>query len=723
MALLLVAAARPREARADDSSFENIRIANLVFEPPEQPLEATVLANIVPLKRGEPYHAADVRATIERLYATGRYRDIQVDASGSAAEGITVRVITKGSWFIGPVTARADFSEPPSANEIVTVARLRLGEPFDESQIPVSIANIRKLLVDNGYFNASIDPEYHYDPTSQQVRIRFNITTGKRARYAEPQITGDTTVLSKEEIIRASRWRRLLLPGYSGITASRTRTGLDRIRLRFLKADRVVATVVLDGIDPDEEGKTGRPRLTVDPGMPLEVRTPGARIPTGQLRQSIPIFEEHAVDADLLAEGTDGLRDYFQSRGYYDAKVSDPVQHVENGVTVIEYTIDRGDLHRVVALSVTGNRYFDDKTIRERMVIAPRSFELRRGRYNEGFRKQDVAAIEALYQSNGFRDVKVTTRVVDDYLGRTGDIAVFFTIEEGDQYTVSSLAIRGPSKLDISKSLARLSSQVGQPFSEFSVAADRQTILEEYGEHGFPRATFEWSSKAGPKPHTIDLEFTISEGDQEFVREVVLSGLQSTSQKLVNKQITLNPGDPLSPVEMAETQKRLDDLGIFSQVDMAIQNPDGEEDHKYVLYDIQEAHKYSLTVAPGAEFARIGGSNAVTDLSNPGGGPGVSPRMTVNLTRLNFLGRGQTVSVQGILSTLQKRALVNYYVPKIFNMPKLDATFSVLYDDTHDVRTFRSIRKEASAQIVHHFSRPLTLFYKFSYRHVGVGDL
>jgi outer membrane protein assembly factor BamA len=76
------------------------------------------------------------------------------------------------------------------------------------------------------------------------------------------------------------------------------------------------------------------------------------------------------------------------------------------------------------------------------------------------------------------------------------------------------------------------------------------------------------------------------------------------------------------------------------------------------------------------------------------------------VTRLNFLGMGQTVSFQSRLSTLQKRASISYFVPRIFSWPKFDATFSILYDDTNEVRTFQSIRREAAGQIVQHFRKP-----------------
>ena len=212
------------------AAFEGQTVASVGFEPVQQPLDAGEMTRILPVRTGQPYRAADIRAAIERLYATGRYQDIQADAS-PAAGGVAVRFITKVSWFVGDVAADEDFSEPPSAGQIVNASRLDLGAPFDPAQIPAAVENIRKLLIDNGYFNPRIDPELEYESAYQQVNITFKIKTGRRARYSEPSISGDTSVLSEMQIIDATRWRRFLLPGYRGVTQTRTRSGIDRIRL------------------------------------------------------------------------------------------------------------------------------------------------------------------------------------------------------------------------------------------------------------------------------------------------------------------------------------------------------------------------------------------------------------------------------------------------------------------------------------------------------------
>jgi outer membrane protein assembly factor BamA len=125
----------------------------------------------------------------------------------------------------------------------------------------------------------------------------------------------------------------------------------------------------------------------------------------------------------------------------------------------------------------------------------------------------------------------------------------------------------------------------------------------------------------------------------------------------------------------------------------------------------------------GTEFGRIGGGTPAEDLSNPGGATTLTPRVSLGLTRLNLFGLGQSLGLQILLSTVQKRASLNYFVPRIFNSPSLNGNFTVLYDDTFDVDTFRAVRREVSSQISQRLSKTLNTFYRFAYRDVGVSDL
>src|SRR5947209_878645 len=64
----------------EPASFEGKKIARILFVPREQPLEADEIHRILPVKEQAPLQLEEVRSAIDRLYATGVYADIQVDA-------------------------------------------------------------------------------------------------------------------------------------------------------------------------------------------------------------------------------------------------------------------------------------------------------------------------------------------------------------------------------------------------------------------------------------------------------------------------------------------------------------------------------------------------------------------------------------------------------------------------------------------------------------------
>ena len=53
---------------------------------------------------------------------------------------------------------------------------------------------------------------------------------------------------------------------------------------------------------------------------------------------------------------------------------------------------------------------------------------------------------------------------------------------------------------------------------------------------------------------------------------------------------------------LATTLGRLYDLGVFARVDVAVQNPDGIEPNKFLLFQVEEARKYSFNLGIGAEY-------------------------------------------------------------------------------------------------------------------------
>ena len=701
-------------ALAGPEDYEGARVAIIRFLPPQQPLPASELELLLPVKMKQPLRLAEVRAAMELLYATGRYADIQADAELRNGE-VILTFITENNWFVGRVSVEG-VRPPPSAPQLQNATKLGLGEHYFQEKGDQAVSNLGQSLRANGFYQFRVQPHFDYEPRTQQVNIRFEIETGPRMRLAPPILRGDLK-LPEQKIVQATHWKGWL--GWHLLTENQVQRGLERARQIYQKQDYLMAAVSLADMRIDAAAGRATPVLDIAAGSPVLVRTAGASLKSGTLHRLVPTFEERSVDRDLLLEGARNLTEYFQSEGYFDARVEFKTA-AEGASQVIEYDIDRGEHHKLTRVEIRGNRYFNAPTIRERLAMMPSSLQYRHGRFSPALLRRDEDAVRDLYRSNGFRDVEVHGNVIDNDLGKAGAVAVVIDIKEGPQWLVSTFTVEGVDPADEARVRGMLGTASGQPFSETNVAVDRDAVLADYYDRGYPDASFDWSWKPAAAPHRVEVRFLIRAGRRQFVREVLISGLHDTRPQLVNSRILLNPGDPLSQGKMIETQRRLNELGIFAKVDMALQNPDGDELGKYVLYQLEESKKYSVAAGLGAEVARIGGD--LTSFDSPAGQAGFSPRASLDLNRLNFRGLGHTLSLRGRVSTIEQRALASYTAPHFLSHDNLALSYVALFDHSLDVRTFAARRWEGSVQLAQRFTRSRTFLYRFSYRRVTVDE-
>jgi outer membrane protein assembly complex protein YaeT len=713
------------QAPAQIAQFEGQKIADIQYSPGPI-LDPADLEIVQLLHKGDTLEALDVGDTIDAMFASGRFADIVVEAEKAPAGGVIVRFVMTPQLFVGGSTVEGNISNPPNRAELQSGSQLTLGTPFYDDDVQRSVDRMTRLFRSNGLFEATVEPKIERPPVGsdqdvQQVFVTFQVKAGSRAKYGMPVIEGGGP-LSDKTILKATGWRYPLIHWWKHVSSQRTRSGVQGVQQRYQKDDRLLSRVELQDTDYDAEHHKAIPHLNITAGPKVKVEAVESKISDRVLKRYVPVFAERGVDTDLLVEGRRNLHDYLQSQGYYDADVDFRVQAPVNDVETIQYVISKGQRYRLVQLEIRGSHYFDTETIRERMFIMPKAFNLRRGRYSDAFRRRDEASISDLYKANGFRDVQVVTQVDRNYQGHQGDVAVTMNITEGTQWVVDGLTVEGPLEPNRSQVLPLMSSVPGQPFSDVSMAADRSAVLTWYYSHGYPSATFRAHWTGSDTPHHVEVTYTILEGAPQFVRGILTHGLHTTRPDLVKKAISLQPGDPLSPVAQTETQKRLYDLGIFARVDTAVENPEGEAQHKYVLYDFEEANRYTVSGGIGAQVARFG-KPSTQSLGSPAGSTGFSPQVSASVSRLNLWGRGHTASAHLAYSSIDKLISLSYEEPRFFGLDGRNLTYSLVYEDQRDVRTFASERAEASIQLSQKFSKATTGLFRYSYRRVSASQI
>ena len=485
-------------------------------------------------KVGVPLDPEEVRASLRRLYASGRYRDISVRG---VRQGDKVTLIFAGAarYYVGRVTIDGVKSERlTSLLEFAT--KLSPGTAFTESQVPAGTAGIKEILQQQGYYEPTVAVKTETDEAGDQINVTYTVTIGPQARVGQIMLVGDDTGLTPEEFRKRAK-----LKENSKVGRDTTSNALDRLRKLYQKKNRLEATVALQKQTYDDVRDKVDYEFHANQGPEVKVSVEGAKVSTSRLHLLVPIFEEGTIDNDLLNEGVFNIRDFEQQQGFFDAKVD--VRVVGNGTTTeqVVFTVDRGVKHKVVAVDFKGNKYFTDDLLRERMRVQKSNAYQRSGRYSPALVSGDVSAIQALYRANGFDEATITTDVKDVTTAKdgkalkVGEIAVTFTIVEGPQQKFGTVDLAGVDASRMQDVRGLMNAQAGQPFSLVTLSGDRDTVLQYYLAHGFDQVKVEIKqTKEAADADKTDVSLKVS--DQHHVAVLALPGGERRHARLARQQ-------------------------------------------------------------------------------------------------------------------------------------------------------------------------------------------
>lgn len=684
----------------------------------------------LPQQPGQPLDPAKVRDSLRRLYATGLYRTVDV-AGVRSGEDVSLTFSGVPAHFVGSVLIEGVRSD--RLNQLLqSGTQLQLGEPYSPEKARQASTSLEETLRESGHYKGKVRKSVHVDPKNSLVDLVYTIDAGPPARVGKVIVEGDSGISEKKFRKRAK------LKAGSRVDRNTVNRALSGLHKAYIKSRRMTATVSLASKKYDPSSNRLDYTFLAHEGPEVDVKVEGAKVSKDTLRKLVPIFEEGAVDQDLLNEGARNLRSYFQSRGYFDVKVTHkPVRTDREHITVL-YVVDLGARHLVNSVAIRGNKYFSSDLILQRVSIRPRSLIARHGLFSQQKLREDVANIEALYKANGFSHVKVTPKVVD--LGREvsgkevhAELDVTYQIDEGPQQRIGQYQITGATAEQMAAFEPYLNTQTGQPYSASNLDGDRDTVLTYFLSQGYGSAEVNLSQQTDPKQKDlVDVTMNIDPGRRFFVRKVIVQGLHFTRPAVVDQRVTLDAGDPLNQTALLETQRKLYDLALFNEVNVAVQNPDGDQVYKNVLLNLTEAKRWDLNYGFGFEAQTGTPSHGCLSVANqkllgakhyncsPNGHFGASPRILFDVSRTNLRGTDQSITLRTNYGTLEQLALVTYQYPHMFLLRNLALSLTGGYNNSAYISTYRAAILSGAIRLSEQANKANHLIYSFSYRRVSV---
>lgn len=718
----------------------------------------------IPVETGKPLERGKIAESLRALYRTGDYSDIRAVAT-PVTDGLQLDFVVRENLFFNQVRLEG-LVPPPSEASAAAAMQIGLGQTYRKTTMDEALERLRETLREEGLYEAEVSAETVPHAETHQMDLVVHVKPGPRARAESIQLKNDTAYREGEIL------SRFKMKAGQPITSARLQRGTERVRKFLVKKGHLSARVTVRRGDYDVAKKSISIYVEVTQGPRVQLIVSGAKLSSGELKRLIPIYQEGAVDTDLLEEGKRNIRERLEREGYFDADASYKIDTREVKTSgwqgteeMITYTVERGDKHKLVGMEISGNKYFDTELLESRLQIFRGSFGSP-GRFSRRLVESDAQSMQNLYQANGFLEAKVEGQrcgdhfsncrkisVEDSHKDEEGDVFIRFNVQEGKQTRVASLTIEGIHAFKEEELLGVIGSTPGQPYSDFTVTTDRDNILALYFNEGFPEASFsataervtgaaseqksvadatdnsspknENRQEKGKEPEdgidqadAVRLVYQIQEGPQTRVRRVLLSGYEHTRPGVIRREVHIKASEPLREGDVVESQRRLYNLGIFNRVTIEPQNPTGTDMDKNIAVLVEEAKRYTLAYGGGFEVQRLAST------TNPTGGQvQAAPRGILEISKINLTGRADSLSLKLRGSTIEDRALLGYSIPNTFGSAKFSTQATAYTEKTQDINTFTEMRYEGSIQLTHQLTSRTALLYRYAFRKVLVSNL
>jgi outer membrane protein insertion porin family len=401
--------------------------------------------------------------------------------------------------------------------------------------------------------------------------------------------------------------------------------------------------------------------------------------------RKVGLTVEQQYDPGRVQHAASVLKEYEAERGHQYATVDPQVEQMPPTSLALTFVINEGPKVKVGDITVTGNNSFNKSWVTWQMKeshpygiphsiilenVFPKTFDTDKLDY-------DMEKLRDAYRDKGYFMAQVldpTVKIVQrggsgwrlplikpNNVGIFADIHV--SIEEGRLYHLHAANFVGVKEFHDPSALIQLfGMRVGDVFSTEKLKKGLENLRKYYGMLGFWDFVPEPDVQAIPDTDQIDLTITADEGRQFFVRRIDFVGNTTTRDKVIRREFLLDEGDIFNSNLLDMSLMRLNQLGYFEMlkkedaVDIK-RNPQG--DTVDITLKVKERGKNSI------------GLN--------GGVSGISGSFVgFNYSTNNFLGLGETLSLNAQVGTIQDNVTLGFTEPFFLDRP-MQVGFTVYY--------------------------------------------
>jgi outer membrane protein insertion porin family len=665
--LLMAHAAAPQSVPAaaglfpDGPAFDGQSITALIVDTRTR-FTADDLLKLTGIGVGRRFDAKAIRASLDRLYATGQFALITVDAE-PATGGVSLIYHLWPRQRIRDVTVTGrvlSFSN----SRLLDTLQLAGGDEFSRERMDAALIRLQQFYAREGYMQARATPTVATQPNQTDIRLTIAIDEGP------PALFGPVTFAGQLGLPEAAVRRRADLHPGGRYTAVEVDERIAELKLLYAEEEFRLAVIESPITRFDPAVNAVALTITVHAGPRVRIRIHGNPYwREAPLRERLLIDTEQSIEPDVLEASAERIRTLLREDGYLTVAVRVKRRDTPDGRrATISFRIAAGPRFTVGRLTVTGAREDNVSSWRKPLVMRPALLGLSHPRFDPAAWEADLARVRQWYGEHGYLSAVIEGGQTLQTAKGTIDLTI--TVQEGTQTRISRIAFSGNTHLPDDLLQAALLSRAGQPYDPAQARADRMALLALYAGKGYLATTVTVEPQLNESQTEAVLPFVITEGPPTFVGSILITGPLSTDPAVIRRELEIHPGDPFDHAAILRSRHNLSQLGIFRDIKFEPFEPQQTERLKDIKLSVME--RPAGTVEFGVGYGREEKLRGFTQIWYK-----------------NLAGTGRRIGARAEADFIEQRYLLNYVEPWAAGLP-LDLRLTALYETKEEVTFKRS---------------------------------
>ena len=304
----------------------------------------------------------------------------------------------------------------------------------------------------------------------------------------------------------------------------------------------------------------------------------------------------------------------YQSFGYNNTEIEyTKIINKDTNSVDLYFEIDEGKITKINKIIITGNNNIDSQDIRE--IIVSKTKSIRNIFANNNFKltniERDKNIISNYYKNIGYLNNKIEYQI--EYL-KNNKVNIYFNIEEGKIYLLSSIKINDPQNILTSDILSLINLRIEDYLKETNFFSLKQvesfkkeisSIIIDNDIEFFEINTFDKKEN-----QNVNILYEILPIIPKYTKQINIFGNTRTFDYVVRRELEIVEGDAIYPNQIKNIRDKLISLNLFETVQVK------EEviDENTVNLTIEVEEKQTGSFNAGISVGTLDGFSIVTGL-------------------------------------------------------------------------------------------------------------